>query len=275
MRKTRAFTLIELLVVIAVIAVLMAILMPSLNRARNQAQSVACKTHLKQMYLAVQMYTDEHDGKFHSEIPGNGAFEGAEDYKNSWVWALRPYYSKQPEIRNCPAVKKFQSDYDGGFRGGPFTGWGIYGEGSMLNVPGWAVAGDYGSFGWNWWLCDEKGGQSSNPLFWRNKYKIKQASRVPVFVDAQWVDGKPQPDDPPLRDEFFRLVERNMGSFCINRHNGFVNGCFADGTVRSIGIKELWEIHWHTQWREERRKVRITPDFWPEWMTRFTDYSND
>ncbi|MBC7785111.1 MAG: prepilin-type N-terminal cleavage/methylation domain-containing protein [Burkholderiales bacterium] len=63
MKRSRpAFTLIELLVVIGIIAVLVGILLPSLNKARGAAQSVACKSLLRQYALAWQMYMNDNDG---------------------------------------------------------------------------------------------------------------------------------------------------------------------------------------------------------------------
>ncbi len=259
----KAFTLIELLVVIAIIAVLMGVLMPSLQRVKKQGQAVARQAHLKQMTLVVEMYTNDHDGSYHSETGSHQASE-----RNSWVYAMRPYYAHEPEIRNCPAVNKFHSD---GVRGGPLTGWGVFGEGAEAVVPGWAVKGDYGSYGWNWWLCNEYG--NPDRRFWRNQYKIKNPSEVPQFVDAQWVDAKPVPTDRPPSKEFFVLEARNMGSFCVNRHQGRVNGCFADSSVRPIGLKELWELKWHTAWKEDRRTFVMSTDFWPEWMSTFRDYA--
>ncbi len=58
----KAFTLIELLVVIAIIAVLAAILFPVYGRVKDKARTTSCRSNLKQIGHALQLYRDDSDG---------------------------------------------------------------------------------------------------------------------------------------------------------------------------------------------------------------------
>jgi len=99
-KRIRAFTLVELLVVIGIIALLIAILLPALNKARKQANQVACASNLRQMGIALVMYTNE-----------TGYYPGARNNAYGfpyavWPTRLRRYMANGASVQKvfyCPA----------------------------------------------------------------------------------------------------------------------------------------------------------------------------
>lgn len=100
MRK--AFTLVELLVVIGIIGVLISLLLPSLNGAQRAAKSVQCKSNLKQVGQALQMYSESNRGVLFP--PGLGARSAP-----SQRWPVHVFKMAYPPTP-APGTEKLDGD---------------------------------------------------------------------------------------------------------------------------------------------------------------------
>ena len=105
MRKS-GFTLIELLVVIAIIAILAAILFPVFARAREKARQTSCLSNLKQLGLALTMYSQDYDETHprYYHIPIAGHDDGVSSGGVCVYSAILPYV-KNAQIFQCPSHK--------------------------------------------------------------------------------------------------------------------------------------------------------------------------
>jgi prepilin-type N-terminal cleavage/methylation domain-containing protein len=111
MPPRRAFTLVELLVVIAIIAILAAVIFPVFGRAKDAAKRVSCLSNMRQVGVALMMYTSETDDR----MPDRRDLKQSLGYRpwTSWPpsdprtgWAavvLEPF-AREKDIWSCPAI---------------------------------------------------------------------------------------------------------------------------------------------------------------------------
>ena len=251
-------------VLFLLIFVFMIALIPALRRVKHQAQTVTCMTKLKQWGLILKLYSDDNNGYFFSD--------GGDDVKTWWMEPLQPYYRDNKQLFLCPSALQ------------------TYTEGDPNTSGVWKIGDDLGCYGLNGWICNpgkghtELRGRGPAENYWRNTY-VKRAGYIPVLLDAMWLEGWPRQDDKPPPDEDWfpmqvnktkmKANENEMRRFCINRHQGYINGLFMDWSSRKVGLKELWKLKWHRDYDTEGPWTMAggtQPSDWPEWMRKFKDY---
>lgn len=96
MRAKRAFTLIELLVVIAIIAILAALLLPVLGKAKKKAWQTIDLNNLKQLGMAVHLYTTDNA----DWMPWPNWLSGeVANHQPGWLYALDPTATSSDQFK--------------------------------------------------------------------------------------------------------------------------------------------------------------------------------
>jgi prepilin-type N-terminal cleavage/methylation domain-containing protein/prepilin-type processing-associated H-X9-DG protein len=175
----RAFTLIELLVVISIIAILMAVLMPALRKAREQAQSVVCKSQLKDLGYMFKLYAADHENQVTPTVKMEDEHLSVSYLR--WPCRLGPYYDTDMKKSNqsaedyasmihtlsilrCPTQYKYERDHEIG-----------------TEMSGWR-----GTFGMNPYFRGI--GEKENPdtyrkLNWRKFDQIMRPQTLPLLAE--------------------------------------------------------------------------------------------
>ena len=226
-RHTRAaFTLVELLIVIGIIALLISILLPTLAKARESANRAVCLSHLRQQYIANQMYAlDNRDA-----IPiGHNCRKGIGQllWDAGYPVGSNPRYLQQgllisakyitdPKFFYCPSEKnpwfRFNTPEN------PWTPvptrWGIFGGYTSRPLAEWSDNGNL---------------FANTPALYYPPYGRR-------YMRLGWM----KPGMAMLADSFADTTQLR------DRHGSGINVAFADGSARWIDtkapLKSVWQM---------------------------------
>ncbi|MFO7947766.1 MAG: DUF1559 domain-containing protein [Armatimonadota bacterium] len=227
--KRYGFTLIELLVVIAIIAILAAILFPVFARAREKARQSSCLSNMKQIGLAVAMYTQDYDERFpggYMFLNGDGNARACGGYDQ-----LAPYINNT-QIFVCPSGSY---TYTGGWRSNMPNEEGFFGR---------EVTSSYGI------LVDDSGGTTPyiGPGPWGYSGGLwvsridEPANTVVIFESATlWSNGV---DDVGFNTDGSPIPANDSGEVrhMRYRHNLTMNCAFADGHAKAQKQFGSWDV---------------------------------
>jgi len=266
MKSKMAFTKKDFVVVFGCVVFLLMNLAAIGSGGRRRAKEAVCLSNLHQWGVMFDMFTNDNDGYF------NRGWDVGE--VELWMNALRPYYGDDWDLLLCPeAASVVQSPVDSG----TFRAW--YRDVDTPDGAEIRAVSSYGINSWTNYMTKDRGTHKME-YFWKNVEGVNGKNNIPVFADSTWHDAWPMGNDLPAPHPdaagWGNFGTRNeMRHFCIDRHNGAINGLLMDWSARKIGLKELWTLKWHRKfntagpWTKAGGAQRFD---WPSWMRNFKDY---
>ena len=124
--RRNGLTLVEVVVLLAIVSILTGLLIPAFTRPRTNSNRVACVNNLKNVGLAMRIFSSEHEGQLPMSLPASrgGTRELTQDVNRIWeqflvftnAWA-------SPRFLWCP--KDVQRKAATTFVPGPLPGRGV------------------------------------------------------------------------------------------------------------------------------------------------------
>jgi len=197
-----AFTLIELLVVIAIIAVLAALLLPALSKAKESARSIQCLNQMRQIGLAVRLYSEDNNDEFPRSQ--HSAFAHGQP---TWGRAIAPQLGVSDTawtnllqgIYHCPTDKRM-------------TPW-SYGMNVYFEL---GPDDDY----------------TGKPQTWRRWSQILQPTATILFAESASSADHIMPN--------FWITPSDAADVDAKRHRGKANYAFADGHSQLLPFSQTY-----------------------------------
>lgn len=236
----RGFTLVELLVVISIIALLISVLLPALTRARAAADTVKCLSNMRQLGMALTMFSNQRGGYLPAAWANVGPMVrwdgsgwrasggtdwGFRDPMWGWDFVLKSTMRLPNSVFSCP------TDQSGVLRGTWDDSWtGLTEPPTADNIPASyrlnlsnniiipSPAGDE-------WRCVKVSSLLSSRA-------IVLAEGVPSDIHhvATW--------DPAIEG---RVTPTYRSQIAWDRHRGKSGYVFADGHAEMLTFKDTWQ----------------------------------